>query len=178
MLKAFLIFKTFATETFLSNHVFQDCPTYQCPDYQAFSCAVDALVKSSKELISEYTSPCSKKEYESSQLYYELIKELPMMFANYDVKRVAIFAYAFVSPESMTMHEEYFVYGLVGVIGYVGGILGIFVGFSFLDSIASCLKYIKILMNKLKKYITRSPRWVIPKKKMFIKFQRSARRRC
>ena len=113
---------------------------------------MDALTGITNTFNKEYTSPCSKTEYEGTQLYYELLEDLPTLFANYNVERVAIFTFAFVSPETMTMHEEFFIYGFFGLIGYVGGIMCIFVSFSFLDATLTCMQYLNTLLTWMKKF--------------------------
>ena len=71
------------------------------------------------------------------------------MFEDLDVKRVAIFTYAFVSPEFMTLKGEYFIYEFVGVIGNVGGILGVFIGFSFFGTVEAGFENAKIILAKV-----------------------------
>ena len=71
------------------------------------------------------------------------------MFKDLDVKRVAIFTYAFVSPEFMTLRGEYFIYEFFGVIGNVGGILGVFIGFSFFGMVEAGLQNAKLILAKM-----------------------------
>ena len=71
------------------------------------------------------------------------------MFKDLDVKRVAIFTYAFVSPEFMTLRGEYFIYEFFGVIGNVGGILGVFIGFSFFSMVEAGFKNAKLFLAKM-----------------------------
>ena len=71
------------------------------------------------------------------------------MFKDLDVKRVAIFTYAFVSPEFMTLRGEYFIYEFFGVIGNVGGILGVFIGFSFFGMVEAGFKNAKLFLAKM-----------------------------
>ena len=78
-----------------------------------------------------------------------MIRDLPIMFKDLDVKRVAIFTYAFVSPEFMTLRGEYFIYEFFGVIGNVGGILGVFIGFSFFGMVEAGFKNAKLFLAKM-----------------------------
>ena len=57
--------------------------------------------------------------------------------------------YIFVKPETMTIHEEYYVMPTFDMIGAIGGHFGIFIGFSFYDFISSILNLFKIFLARI-----------------------------
>ena len=52
--------------------------------------------------------------------------------------------------KTQQIHEEYLLYDITGAIGSIGGTLGLFIGFSFRDTIA-------ILLDKIKNIIIKNP---------------------
>ena len=65
-----------------------------------------------------------------------------------DDKREIYFAYNFAPPKTETVHEEYLIYDAIGLIGSVGGTLGMFIGFSFSNTIGTLMKHIEVLSKK------------------------------
>ena len=75
---------------------------------------------------------CSIYEYSGTvQVEYEVISN--NNFQKY-YRKVLIYQFAF--PEVLTKYEEHLIYDLIGMIGSVGGTLGMFIGFSFSNTIS------------------------------------------
>ena len=53
------------------------------------------------------------------------------------------FSVRFASPYMMTFSEEYLIYNVLGMVGSVGGTLGLFLGFSFYDTIVKLTTLIR-----------------------------------
>ena len=57
--------------------------------------------------------------------------------------------YTYLAPALTIVHKEYLIYDTVGMIGSIGGTLGIFIGFSFSNTISNFVYYIQILIAKV-----------------------------
>ena len=57
-------------------------------------------------------------------------------------------SYTFDLPETMTVHEEYYIVPIFDLIGLVGGTLGMFIGFSFYDTISDIIILTVSLITK------------------------------
>ena len=66
-------------------------------------------------------------------------KAKPMYTMN-NANKISII-YWFGNQNDVKTFKEYLIYGVTDVIGFVGGTLGLFVGFSFLDSVMTIAKY-------------------------------------
>ena len=58
-----------------------------------------------------------------------------------DNSRMISVVYWFGNRNDVKTFKEYLIYGVTDVIGFVGGTLGLFVGFSFLDSVMRIVNY-------------------------------------
>ena len=82
-----------------------------------------------------YTTDCPRS---CSYLQYDG-KAKPMYGMN-DTRKISVI-YWFGNQNDVKMFKEYLIYGVTDVIGFVGGTLGLFVGFSFLDSVMTIANY-------------------------------------
>ena len=57
--------------------------------------------------------------------------------------------YSYLAPALTIFHKEYLKYDTIGLIGSIGGTLGIFIGFSFSNTISHFVHYIQILIAKV-----------------------------
>ena len=57
--------------------------------------------------------------------------------------RMISVTYWFGNRNDVKTFKEYLIYGVTDVIGFVGGTLGLFVGFSFLDSVVRIVNYFR-----------------------------------
>ena len=55
--------------------------------------------------------------------------------------------YQFDYPQVLTIYQEYLIYDGIGMIGSVGGTLGMFIGFSFSNTISSILNFLQLNLN-------------------------------
>ena len=62
------------------------------------------------------------------------------MYGMDDIRKISVL-YWFGNRNDVKMFKEYLIYGVTDVIGFVGGTLGLFVGFSFLDSVMTIANY-------------------------------------
>ena len=62
------------------------------------------------------------------------------MYGMEDIRKISV-VYWFGNRNDVKMFKEYLIYGVTDVIGFVGGTLGLFVGFSFLDSVMTIANY-------------------------------------
>ena len=62
------------------------------------------------------------------------------MYGMDDIRKISVL-YWFGNRNDVKTFKEYLIYGVTDVIGFVGGTLGLFVGFSFLDSVMTLANY-------------------------------------
>ena len=87
---------------------------------------------------------CSKYEYSGTvQVEYENVNNNLQLYYN----KVLIYQFAY--PEVLTKYEEHLIYDLIGMIGSVGGTLGMFIGFSFSNTISLSLNFL-VKLNFMK----------------------------
>ena len=83
---------------------------------------------------------CSKIDYSGTlQFESENIKNGDLYYK--------ILSYQFDYPQVLTIYEEYLIYDGIGMIGSVGGTLGMFIGFSFSNTISSILNFLQLNLN-------------------------------
>ena len=86
---------------------------------------------------------CSKYEYSGTvQVEYEVNNNLQHYY-----KKSLIYQFAY--PEVLTKYEEMLIYDFIGMIGSVGGTLGMFIGFSFSNTISMSLNFL-VKLNFMK----------------------------
>ena len=57
--------------------------------------------------------------------------------------------YSYLAPALTIVHKEYLIYDAIGLIGSIGGTLGIFIGFSFSNTIQTLFTTFKNFMQNL-----------------------------
>ena len=81
---------------------------------------------------------CQQVQYSGTEAYQQI---------SFDNIHTRTFAYAYMSPGTALVYEEYLIYDLVGVFGSIGGQLGLFLGFSFVGMMSFCLNHLQLWMN-------------------------------
>ena len=82
-----------------------------------------------------YYTECSR-----SCSYLQYGGKAKTMYGMEDIRKISV-VYWFGNRNDVKMFKEYLIYGVTDVIGFVGGTLGLFVGFSFLDSVMTIANY-------------------------------------
>ena len=80
--------------------------------------------------------------------------ELPEVFQGLTPNtKAAFFAMSFEQPETVTINEEYLVYGVAEVIGAVGGTIGLFTGFHLHLILMEMISYLAGFSFKMMKKV-------------------------
>ena len=82
-----------------------------------------------------YYAECSR-----SCSYLQYGGKAKTMYGMTSSRKISV-VYWFGNRNDVKMFKEYLIYGVTDVIGFVGGTLGLFVGFSFLDSVMTIANY-------------------------------------
>ena len=85
-----------------------------------------------------YPKTCTMLQY-SGDIEWEYVTD----------EREVYFAYNFLPPKTVSVHEEYLIYDTIGFIGSLGGTLGMFIGFSINNTFSSFVKFIVFLKSRL-----------------------------
>ena len=72
--------------------------------------------------------------------YLEYHGKVKPMYGMNNSRMISVI-YWFGNRNDVKTFKEYLIYGVTDVIGFVGGTLGLFVGFSFLDSVVRIVNY-------------------------------------
>ena len=64
-------------------------------------------------------------------------------------ERLISVVYSFGNRNDVKYFKEYLIYGVTDVVGFVGGTLGLFIGFSFLDSVMGIANYFSIQVFRI-----------------------------
>ena len=106
-----------------------------------FDCAWKQIVPSYNEFImAPYPKTCTILQY-SGDLEWE-------GNGNEDEREV-YFAYNFLPPKTVSIHEEYLISNTIEFIGSIGGTLGIYIGFSISNTFASFMRFMVYIKCKL-----------------------------
>ena len=84
--------------------------------------------------------PCTKYDYNGMRSFESEIVEDKYMHH----KKLT---YQFAYPQILKIYQEYLIYDGIGMIGSVGGTLGMFIGFSFSNTISSILNFLQLNLN-------------------------------
>ena len=117
---------------------FENCPALRtskfidrlpvCQNRSCFDQAFDDTLK----LLSGYSGPCTKLQYEMTSKNQDIVKQKDMM-------QFQIMFW----PPTVKTYEEYLVYDMIAMISAIGGTMGLCIGFSFTDFARTTLKLIE-----------------------------------
>ena len=141
---------------------FENCPALRtskfidrlpvCQNRSCFDKAFDDTLK----LLSVYSGPCTKFQYEMTSKKQEIVKH----------KDIMQFQIMFWPPRVKT-YEEYLVYDMIAMISAIGGTMGLCIGFSFTDFARITLKLIEKAIYHISR--NRMDDWIIQPKEHFPK---------
>ena len=125
-----------------------------CETSEDWECANEIFSNTVNEYRKIYTSPCTKLEYNGRIRQDISMLELPDVFQGLTPNTKAAFiAMSFEQPETVTINEEYLVYGVAEVIGAVGGTIGLFTGFHLHLILMEMISYLAGFSFKMMKKV-------------------------
>ena len=125
-----------------------------CETSEDWECANEIFSNTVNEYRKIYTSPCTKLEYNGRIRQDISMLELPDVFQGLTPNTKAAFiAMSFEQPETVTINEEYLVYGVAEVIGAVGGTIGLFTGFHLHLILMEMISYLAGFTFKMMKKV-------------------------
>ena len=121
---------------FSSLESYGDYNNSLCKTETEFKCAFD---EAAAILLDFAEKPCSILYYSGkvTHMYDD------MDIYDFQLSNFITFKYKFAYPKLMKVNEEYLIYDTIGMISSIGGTLGMFIGFSFNNTITLIINYLR-----------------------------------